>query len=237
MFFCVCVCVCKRDRRRETEREGDGREMWSNSYMYLCVCVHASWVGRFKQAAKINKNKPNTYTGRHTGRHMSDEQRQRRDEWQTRSGRWKDGRVEERKKSIGGTDGWGVSEKKDTAVSQHTQLSRSFCVVSSERRSHSRYIPGKGRCLNAILYCSLPLSLPLARYTPQHRVLIYRNKTKRQYESFEPQWHRSLYRVRTRRSAIPIQTANFKKIRLVVVLGVPKKMIHKEVPALLMLNL
>lgn len=44
--------------------------------------------------------------------------------------------MEEREKSIGETDGWGVSEKKDTAVSQHTQLSRSFCVVSSERHSH-----------------------------------------------------------------------------------------------------
>lgn len=94
------------------------------------------------------------------------------------------------------------------AVSQHRQLSRSFCVVSSERHSHSCYIPGKGRCLNAILYCSLPsLFLPLARYTPQHRVLIYKNKTKRQYESFEPHWHRSIYRVRMSRPALPIQSA------------------------------
>lgn len=67
--------------------------------------------------------------------------------------------MEEREKEIGKTDGWGVNEKKDMAVSQHTQLSRSLCVLSSERHSHSRYIPGKGRCLNAILYCSLPLSL------------------------------------------------------------------------------
>lgn len=67
--------------------------------------------------------------------------------------------MEEREKEIGKTDGWGVSEKKDMAVSQHTQLSRSLCVLSSERHSQSRYIPGKGRCLNAILYCSLPLSL------------------------------------------------------------------------------
>lgn len=142
-----------------------------------------------------------------------------------------------REKSFGETDGWGVSEKKDMAVSQHTQLSRSFCVVSSERHSHSRYIPEKGRCLNAILYCSLPLFLPLARYTPQHRVLIYKNKTKRQYESFEPQRQRSLYRVRTSRSAIPIKTTNLEKKKVSAVLGVPQKMIHKEVPALLMLNL
>lgn len=60
--------------------------------------------------------------------------------------------MEEKEKTIGETDRWGVSEKKDMAVSQHTQLSRSFCVVSSERHSHSRCVPGKGRCLNAILY-------------------------------------------------------------------------------------
>lgn len=35
----------------------------------------------------------------------------------------------------------------------------------------------------------------------------------------------------------PSKPQTSKKIRLVVVLGVPKKMIHKEVPALLMLNL
>lgn len=74
--------------------------------------------------------------------------------------------MEEREKSIGETDGWGVSEKKDMAVSQHTQLSRSFCVVSSERHSHSCYIPGKGRCLNGILYCSLPLSFSPSPATP-----------------------------------------------------------------------
>lgn len=49
----------------------------------------------------------------------------------------------------------------------------------------------------------LSLFLPLARYTPQHRVLIYKNKTKGQYESFEPHWHRSLQRVRMSRPAIP----------------------------------
>lgn len=54
--------------------------------------------------------------------------------------------------------GEGVSEKKDMAVSQHTLLSKWLCVVSSERHSHSRFIPGKGRCLKAILFCSLPLA-------------------------------------------------------------------------------
>lgn len=96
----------------------------------------------------------------HTGRQTAGGRRRRKDEWQTRSGRWKSSKVEERKNSFGETDGWGVSKKKDMAVSQHTQLSRSFCVVSSERHSHSHYIPGKGRCLNGILYCSLPLSPP-----------------------------------------------------------------------------
>lgn len=78
----------------------------------------------------------------------------RQDQADGRTVRW---RRERRKleRQMGG----GVSEKKDMAVSQHTQLSRSLCVLSSERHSHSRYIPGKGRCLNAILYCSLPLSL------------------------------------------------------------------------------
>ena len=98
--------------------------------------------------------------------------------------------MEEREKSIGETDGWGVSEKKDMAVSQHTQLSRSFCVVSPERHSHSRYIPGKGRRLNAILYCSPPLSLSLSPSpaTPLNtEYLSTKTKQKRQYESFEPQ--------------------------------------------------
>lgn len=45
-----------------------------------------------------------------------------------------------------------------------------------------------------------------------------------------------IYSVRTSRLAIPIQTTHFKKKRSAV-LGVPKEMIHKEVPALLMLNL
>lgn len=34
-------------------------------------------------------------------------------------------------------EGEGVSEKKDTAVSKHTHLSRSLCVVSSERDIHT----------------------------------------------------------------------------------------------------
>lgn len=71
----------------------------------------------------------------------------------------------------------GEREERHGSQSAHT-VKQVVCVVSSERHSHSGYIPGKGRCLNGILNCSPPLSLPLARYTPQHRVLIYKNKTK-----------------------------------------------------------
>lgn len=35
------------------------------------------------------------------------------------------------------TDRWGVSEKRDMAVSQHTQLSSLFCVVSSDTFTQS----------------------------------------------------------------------------------------------------
>ena len=55
---------------------------------------------------------------------------------------------------------------------------------------------------------ALPLSLSLSPSpaTPLNtEYLSTKTKQKRQYESFEPQWHRSLYRVRTRRVAVPVQ--------------------------------
>ncbi len=208
---CVCVCVCEQEGEEERDKETERvmkkrcRVIHINVFVCLCACKLSGKIQTSpqKRRSQIDARADTWADKRQTGgdrEGMSD----RHDQADGRMVRWR------REKSFGETDGWGVSEKKDMAVSQHTQLSRSFCVVSSERHSHSRYIPGKGRCLKAILYCSLPLFLPLARYTPQHRVLIYKNKTKRQYESFEPQRHRLLYRVRTRRVAISIQTTNLK---------------------------
>lgn len=58
---------------------------------------------------------------------------------------------------------------------------------------------------------SLSLSLP-SPATPLNTVyLSTKTKHETKYESFEPQWHRSLCRVRTRRPTIPIQTMNIQK--------------------------
>lgn len=112
-----------------------------------------------------------------------------------------------RKKTIGETNRWGgVSEKKDTAVSQQTHLSRSFCVVSSGTHPHSRYIPGKGKRLNAIVICSLPLSPSPSPATPLNTEYLS-TKTKGQHESFELHRHTSLLWVRMSRPAIPVQSA------------------------------
>lgn len=86
---------------------------WTEFNMFVCSFVCMRFVCEDKK-----KKRPNRQTDRQT----NNRQAERRDEeQQTRSGRWEDGRVKEREKSIGETDGWGVSEKKDMVVSQHTQ--------------------------------------------------------------------------------------------------------------------
>lgn len=113
------------------------------------------------------------------------------------------------------------------AVSQHTLLSRSLCVVSSERHSHSRYIPGKGRCLNAILNCSLPL----ARYTLNTEYLSTKTKQKGNMRALSHSDTDHCCRVRMKRTDhLP---PNFKKSQV----SFGWNAIEPDMPALLMLNL
>lgn len=165
------------------------------------VCVRVCEVRRLKPVQTNKQTKQKKYIQKHRQTNNS-RAKTEKDEWRTRSGRLKDGRVDERE--VNWRDRWvegeGVSEKKDMAVSQHTRLSRSLCVVSSERETFTQSLyTWKGEMFKCHFVL---LSLPLARYTPQHRVLIYKNKTKRQYESFEPQWHSSFSRVRVKRAGI-----------------------------------
>lgn len=79
----------------------------------------------------------------------------------------------------------GEREERHGSQSAHTVEQVVLCCVFSETITQSLYT-WKGEMFKWHFVLLSP-SLPLARYTPQHRVLIYKNKTKRQYESFEPQ--------------------------------------------------
>lgn len=126
--------------------------------------------------------------------------------WETKSGRWGDEKVEEKE------DNWrdkqvgrGEREERHGSQSADTFKQVVLCCVLRDTSTQSLYT-WKGEMFKC--HCDLfsaPLSLTLVCYTPQHRVLIYKNKG--QYESFELHRHTSLLWVRMSRPAIPIQSA------------------------------
>lgn len=146
---CTWDCVCEREK---------SSDLFNHVCVFMCMRVRRFKRDRKRKEVKSTDGQMHKQINiRRTGTERG---------WEKESGRWGMKRWR-RKKTIGETNRWGgVSEKKDTAVSQHIHLSRSFCVVSPGTHPHSRYIPGKGRCLNAILICSLPLSPSPSPATP-----------------------------------------------------------------------
>lgn len=87
--------------------------------------------------------------------------------------------------------GRGEREERHGSQSAHTFKQVLLCRVPRDTSTQSLYT-WKGEMFKCHFDLFSPLSLTLARYTPQHRVLIYKNNKKGQYESFEPHRHTSL---------------------------------------------